>query len=64
MTGSHFAAVNVETAPEMKRYYQQLTRFSAAFAFMADISCWCLAAASSGGKNSRRGWATSWPRCT
>ena len=38
MTGSHFAAVNVETAPEMKRYYQQLTRFSAAFAFMADIS--------------------------
>ncbi|MBK8319346.1 MAG: acyl-CoA dehydrogenase [Betaproteobacteria bacterium] len=38
MTGSHFAAVNVETAPEMKRYYQQLTRFSAAFAFMSDIS--------------------------
>jgi len=38
MTGSHFAAVNVDTAPEMKRYYQQLTRFSAAFAFMADIS--------------------------
>ena len=38
MTGSHFATVNVETAPEMKRYYQQLTRFSAAFAFMADIS--------------------------
>jgi len=38
MTGSHFASVNVDTAPEMKRYYQQLTRFSAAFAFMADIS--------------------------
>lgn len=38
MTGSHFAAVNVDTAPEMKRYYQQLSRFSAAFAFMADIS--------------------------
>ena len=38
MTGSHFATVNVDTAPEMKRYYQQLTRFSAAFAFMADIS--------------------------
>ena len=38
MTGSHFAAVNVDTAPEMRRYYQQLTRFSAAFAFMADIS--------------------------
>ncbi len=38
LTGSHFAAVNVDTAPEMKRYYQQLTRFSAAFAFMSDIS--------------------------
>jgi acyl-CoA dehydrogenase len=38
MTGSHFAAVNVDAAPEMRRYYQQLTRFSAAFAFMADIS--------------------------
>ena len=38
MTGSHFAGVNVDTAPEMRRYYQQLTRFSAAFAFMADIS--------------------------
>ena len=38
MTGSHFATVNVDTAPEMTRYYQQLTRFSAAFAFMADIS--------------------------
>ncbi|AXS79570.1 acyl-CoA dehydrogenase [Dechloromonas sp. HYN0024] len=38
MTGSHFSSVNVDTAPEMHRYYQQLTRFSAAFAFMADIS--------------------------
>jgi acyl-CoA dehydrogenase len=38
MTGSHFVAVNVETAPEMRRYYQQMTRFSAAFAFMSDIS--------------------------
>jgi len=38
MTGSHFATVNVDTAPEMRRYYQQLTRFSAAFAFLADIS--------------------------
>ncbi|MDP2880860.1 MAG: acyl-CoA dehydrogenase [Azonexus sp.] len=38
MTGSHFAGVSVDTAPEMKRYYQQLTRFSASFAFMADIS--------------------------
>ena len=38
MTGSHFVAVNADVAPEMKRYHQQLTRFSAAFAFMADIS--------------------------
>ncbi len=38
MTGSHFVAVNADVAPEMKRYYQQLTRFSAAFAFLADIS--------------------------
>ena len=38
MTGSHFVTVNVDTAPEMRRYYQQMTRFSAAFAFMADIS--------------------------
>ena len=38
MTGSHFVTVNVETAPEMRRYYQQMTRFSAAFAFMSDIS--------------------------
>ncbi|MDD2885817.1 MAG: acyl-CoA dehydrogenase [Dechloromonas sp.] len=38
LTGSHFVTVNTDVAPEMKRYYQQLTRFSAAFAFMADIS--------------------------
>ena len=38
MTGSHFVAVNAEIAPEMRRYYQQMTRFSAAFAFMSDIS--------------------------
>jgi acyl-CoA dehydrogenase len=38
MTGSHFVTVNVDTAPEMRRYYQQMTRFSAAFAFMSDIS--------------------------
>jgi acyl-CoA dehydrogenase len=25
-------------APETRRYYQQLTRFSAAFAFISDIS--------------------------
>ena len=38
LTGSHFASVNVDVAPEMRRYYQQLSRFSAAFAFLADIS--------------------------
>jgi acyl-CoA dehydrogenase len=38
MTGSHFVNVAADVAPEMRRYYQQLTRFSAAFAFLADIS--------------------------
>ena len=42
LTGSHFVAVPGgdadEIAPETRRYYQQLTRFSAAFAFLADIS--------------------------
>ncbi len=38
LTGSHFAGVNTDVAPEMKRYYQQLTRFSAAFAFLSDVS--------------------------
>lgn len=38
MTGSHFVGVNADVAPEMKRYYQQLTRFSAAFAFLSDVS--------------------------
>lgn len=38
LTGSHFVGVPVDVAPETRRYYQQLTRFSAAFAFLADIS--------------------------
>jgi acyl-CoA dehydrogenase len=38
ITGSHFVKVDADVAPEMKRYYQQLTRFSAAFAFISDIS--------------------------
>jgi acyl-CoA dehydrogenase len=38
MTGSHFVGVQADVAPEMHRYYQQLTRFSAAFAFLSDIS--------------------------
>lgn len=38
ITGSHFVKVPDNVAPETARYYQQLTRFSAAFAFLADIS--------------------------
>ena len=38
MTGSHFVAVDVDVAPEVRRYYQQMARFSAAFAFLSDIS--------------------------
>lgn len=41
MTGSHFVGtpdVGQKIAPETRRYYQQLTRFSAAFAFIADVS--------------------------
>ena len=38
MTGSHFVDVRADVAPETKRYYQQLTRFSSAFAFLADVS--------------------------
>ena len=33
-----FVGINADVAPEMKRYYQQLTRFSAAFAFLSDVS--------------------------
>jgi len=38
LSGSHFVTVSIDVAPETRRYYQQLTRFSAAFAFIADIS--------------------------
>ncbi|ENO89690.1 acyl-CoA dehydrogenase [Thauera linaloolentis] len=38
LTGSHFVRLPMDVAPETRRYYQQLTRFSAAFAFIADIS--------------------------
>jgi acyl-CoA dehydrogenase len=38
MTGSHFVRVPEGVAPETRRYYQQLTRFSAALAFLADLS--------------------------
>ena len=37
-TGSHFVKVPVDVAPETRRYYQQLTRFSAALAFLSDVS--------------------------
>jgi acyl-CoA dehydrogenase len=38
ITGSHWVRIRADIAPENKRYYQQLTRFSSAFAFIADIS--------------------------
>ncbi|HRE17656.1 MAG TPA: DUF1974 domain-containing protein, partial [Rhodocyclaceae bacterium] len=34
----HFVGVNANVAPETRRYYQQLTRFSSAFAFLSDVS--------------------------
>ncbi len=37
LTGSHFVSVP-EVSPDTQRYYQQLTRFSAAFAFVADMA--------------------------
>ncbi|HKW79981.1 MAG TPA: acyl-CoA dehydrogenase [Casimicrobiaceae bacterium] len=38
LCGSHCARPPAGVAPETRRYYQQLTRFSAALAFLADIS--------------------------
>ncbi len=38
ITGSHFVRVPDDVAPATRRYYQQLTRFSAALAFLADVS--------------------------
>ncbi len=38
ITGSHWVSVPAAVAPENRRYYQQLTRFSSAFAFIADVS--------------------------
>jgi acyl-CoA dehydrogenase len=38
LCGSHCASVPPNVAPETRRYYQQLTRFSAALAFLADVS--------------------------
>jgi len=38
LTGAHFVRVPKDVAPETRRYYQQLTRFSAAFALLADLA--------------------------
>ncbi len=38
LCGSRLASAPKKCAPEMRRYYQHLTRFSAAFAFLADVS--------------------------
>jgi acyl-CoA dehydrogenase len=38
LCGSHCARAPSDIAPETRRYYQQLTRFSAALAFLTDIS--------------------------
>ena len=38
LTESHFVGVPANAAPETRRYYRQLTRFSSALAFMADVS--------------------------
>lgn len=36
LTGARFVAVNADVAPHMKGYYQLLSRYSAAFALLAD----------------------------
>jgi acyl-CoA dehydrogenase len=38
LTGARFVTVNADVAPGMKRYYQLLSRYSAAFALLADTS--------------------------
>ena len=38
LTGSHFVKRPDGVAPATRRYYQQLTRFAAALAFLADVS--------------------------
>ena len=38
LTASRFAHIPAQATPETRRYYQQLTRFSAAFAFLSDVS--------------------------
>ena len=38
ITGSHFIDVPANVAPETRRYYQRIARFSSALAFLADVS--------------------------
>jgi acyl-CoA dehydrogenase len=38
LCGSHCASAPSSAAPETRRYYQQLTRFSAVLAFLSDVS--------------------------
>ncbi len=38
LTGARWVGINADVAPEMKRYYQLLSRYSAAFALLADTS--------------------------
>jgi len=45
LTGSHLVRVPADVAPETRRYYQQLTRFSAGLALMADVSAGTLGGA-------------------
>jgi acyl-CoA dehydrogenase len=51
--------VPADVAPETRRYYQQLTRFSSAFAFLADISMLVLGGELKRRENCRRASATS-----
>ena len=45
ITGSHYLAVPANVAPETRRYYQQITRFSSTLAFLADVSMGTIGAA-------------------
>jgi acyl-CoA dehydrogenase len=38
VTGSHFVRVDADVAPQMRRYYQQMTRLSSALALTADVA--------------------------
>jgi acyl-CoA dehydrogenase len=38
LTGSRFVRVPADVAPETRRYYQQVTRYSAALALLSDVS--------------------------